>query len=75
MTLEETLKTLAEHAPRLRTAGVRTLKVGDLSVTLAPPDPPIVEDDGDDKDANDPLDDPATFGRLSGVPGYQREEV
>lgn len=74
MNLKETLETLAEHAPRLRAAGVRTLKVGDLSVTLAPPDPPLVDDDDDD-DASSPLDDPATFGRLSGVPGYQREEM
>lgn len=74
------LATIEQHAPKLREAGVRSLKLGDLELELAPADPPdIVFGDDDDNDQADgakpsppPLDDPTTFNRSS-VPSRRRE--
>ena len=75
--LDTALGVLAKHAGDLRKAGVRELTVGDVHVTIAPPDAPL--DAGatkSDRPANlDPLNDPDTYGFTDGrVPGFTRDE-
>lgn len=73
------LDLVAQHAPRLRAAGVLELDItGLFSFKLAPAEvvePALVvgksdraDDDIDHPDTN-PWNDPATFGRSKGVPG------
>jgi hypothetical protein len=75
----ELIALLTAQAPALRRAGVQSLSLGNLSVTLAPAlDEPIETllvpslDDADD-DPRSIMSDPATYGRKSGVPGYTRD--
>lgn len=70
--LAKALAVLAEHAPRLRSAGVLELSVGDVRAVLANAEPATSDDDDDDESEGDDrrpaLHDPATFGRRGGVP-------
>lgn len=68
------LALLTEHAPGLRRAGVRSLTVGDVTVTLAPPD---VEPGprGEAYVSTDPLSDPDTYGFSGRIPGFTREDL
>jgi hypothetical protein len=72
------LAILAEHAPRLRAAGIQHLKVADLELVLAPPDPsPVIELGA--ADAEEPrgvLDDASTYGlpEDADVPGFKRPD-
>lgn len=77
MTSEELAKQLAvieDHAPKLRTAGVTSLKLGDIELVLEPAEPPTAtfgDDEDEDEPSLSPLDDPATFGK-SKVPRRRR---
>jgi hypothetical protein len=70
--LAQAIALLIEHGNSLRRSGVRDLRVGDLYVTLAPPDH-VVEAVEPEQDIGDPLLDPLTYGRRSQVPGFDRE--
>lgn len=65
---------LISQGEALRKAGVTSLVLGDVSATFAPWDPPpeknakATDEDG----AIGALDDPSTYGRSSGVPGFPR---
>ena len=73
--LDAVLGVLTVRAGALRSAGVLELTVGDVRVALAPPDAPAEEQDEKAEPVyDDPLDDPMTFGRRSGVPGFPRDE-
>jgi hypothetical protein len=74
MDLAEAIQQLIRHGRDLREAGVRDLRVGDLYVTLAPPDIAPDDDDTAENFDGDPLNDPLTYGRRSGVPGITRED-
>jgi hypothetical protein len=70
------LTLIARHAPILREAGVQSLTVGEISMELAPPDPPPPEaSTGDQKQPRD-LDDAVTYGLPEGadVPGFRRPD-
>lgn len=71
----ELLDTIAKKAKALRDAGMLEVGLGEgVYVKLAPAELP--ESDGDDEQEEDVdvLDDPATYGRRSGVPGRKRKE-
>lgn len=73
--LDATLRLLAERAPALRRAGVRSLKYGELEVVLVPDEPaagPAPTRVTEDAMPSDPLDDPMAYpgGR---VPSLLRE--
>ena len=82
MDLNDTLRTIAEHAPKLRAAGVQSLSIDGIAMVLSPPEPrPYVstepeqkvdEDDTPKRDA----DDPTTYGRAPGTPapGFKRPD-
>lgn len=72
--LKSTIDLLIQHGAELRRAGVRDLRLGELYVTLAPPDVPVEHPSDNEQDIGDPLRDPLTFGRRSSVPGFDREE-
>lgn len=74
VTLDDVVGCLIQNADALRKAGVRDLKVGDLSVTLAPPDAPVEVPAEPEPDHSDPLNDPLTFGRATSVPRFDRED-
>jgi hypothetical protein len=76
MDIERVVSCLIRHGNDLRRAGVRDLRVGDVYVTLAAPDPVVEATPQSDEQPTsmDPLDDPMTFGRTSGVPGFPRED-
>ena len=68
------LDLVLERAPKLRAAGVLSVAIDGLSVTLAPPEPPPDMGSPEDEPSEvDVLSDPATYGRRSGVPGRKRE--
>lgn len=77
-TLAEQLALIAEHAPHLRKAGVTSFTAKDCSFTLAPylePGPTQqTKADAVEEEPVDPLDDPMTFGRRTGVPGFPRRK-
>lgn len=70
------LDLVIDRAPALRRAGVARVALGELELELAPhveageaqPATPVVEEPAD------PLDDPMTFGRRTGVPGFPRRK-
>jgi hypothetical protein len=63
--LETTLKLIAAQAPDLRKAGVTSLAVGDIEITLAPFEPePAPETTTTPDKPDDPLMDPDTFGGI-----------
>jgi hypothetical protein len=66
------LALLAEHAPKLRRAGVSSLTIDDITIGLLPPDPPEPQPDEETHEPTGELDDPMTFGRSDGVPGFER---
>ena len=74
MTLDETLKTLAEHAPKLRAAGVRAFTVDPKGLVTAELDPHVaapVRSGSETVEQNfdpDPLNDADTFGGK--LPGF-----
>lgn len=72
--LRQQIDLLIERAPKLRAAGVTSLCLENISVTLAPPpvEPADLEPASAPSTHIDPLKDPATFpgGR---IPGYRRE--
>jgi hypothetical protein len=74
MNIDNVVACLIQNGDALRKAGVRDLRVGDIYVTLAAPDQ-VAEttDAATDEDDGDPLNDPLTFGRKRGVPGFPRE--
>lgn len=73
------LTTIAEHAPKLRKAGVTSLKLGAVELVLAPDDPPDAElfgnDDETDDQPSNPLDAPETFNRTDGTPSRRRRLI
>ena len=70
------LTLLAERAPGLREAGITLLKFGDVELHMEHAEPAAVtEVKGyrvDKPDDDDPLNDPATFGRIDRAPGFTR---
>jgi len=68
----EWIELLASNAQRLREAGVKSLRVGEMEVAFAPYVPEIdLGDSAEDSDVLDPLDDPWTYARPGGrVPGF-----
>ncbi len=75
LTLSEQLSLLAEHAPGLRRAGVRSFTIGDLTVELAAPELESTRAMTGDPVAVDPLSDPDTYGSMGRVPGFQRDDL
>ena len=72
--LAKQLDILIDRAPKLRAAGFQSLRVGDISMELAPPAVEAPESiKGDDKQARD-IDDAVTFGLPEGaeLPGFKR---
>ncbi len=77
-TLAETLKTIAEHAPKLRAAGVHSLSVDGVSMILTAADQvatPAAALDEEEKPRG-LLNDPRAYGREEGdpVPGFTRPD-
>ena len=70
------LTLLAERAPGLREAGITLLKFGDVELHMEhaePAAPPEAKGYRADKpEDDDPLNDPATFGRTDRAPGFTR---
>lgn len=61
--LRDIIDAIVEGAPALRAAGVRRLRIGDVSVRLAPLPEPIVEEGRYQRGVpSDPLMDPTTYG-------------
>jgi hypothetical protein len=77
-TLAETLRVIAENAPRLRAAGVQQLAIDGVSMVLAPPAPSAPADPpaSTDEEPTGDLDDPTTYGRPEGssAPGFVRPD-
>ena len=71
MTLAERLTVIAEHAPKLRVAGVQSLTIDGIALVLAPPDDPAPLKD-EESELVDPANDPLTYGRTGKVPGFDR---
>lgn len=77
--LEGVLSAIAQHAPKLRAAGVQHLRLDSFGLDLdlepaTPPEPPLPSgfktiDDEDAEEPEDPLDDGITYGRAS-APGF-----
>lgn len=70
------LDAILARAPRLHAAGIQSLIIDGLSVTLVPPPAPLdlrgtVVENAAPPDAADPLMDAATYGG-GRVPGFQR---
>jgi len=72
MTLDERLTLIAAHAPKLRTAGIQSIEIDGISLTLAPPDAPEPAKADEQKDPTSDADDPVTYGRTEHVPGFER---
>lgn len=76
--LADSLQLIAEHAPKLRAAGVHSLAIDGITLVLLPPDPPapVEQPDNDDAIPTSDLDDPTTYGRLPGssAPGFMRPD-
>lgn len=71
----EWLELICARAKELRDAGVVQLQLEGCTVTLQPPDAPVViQQQAQERDTDlDPLLDAATYGRRDGsVPGYPR---
>lgn len=70
---EEWFSLIAERAPLLRAAGVTRLVIEGTEIDLAPhiASEPIRVGPDAQFDYSDPLDDPATYGHTSTVPGYR----
>lgn len=68
------LRTVAEHAPALRRAGVASLTVDGVTITLLPDEPVLVEAKPADEKPVAPLDDATIYGWPEGTkpPGFQR---
>lgn len=75
MLLADVVETLISRGRELREAGVRDLKIGELAVTFAPPDPPAVVDEAPKRELPPHLD-PETYGLPPGskIPGYSRSD-
>lgn len=77
--MDDALRALTEHAPRLRKAGVRTftvdLKTGAITAELVPHEEAPSRTRNTDEDAEmprDPFEDPALYGRIDGkAPGFE----
>ena len=76
--LDAKLALVAEHAPKLRAAGVQVLAIDGITMHLAPHDPPAPVDlrPPEDETPVRDLDDPSTYGLPEGaeVPGFRRPE-
>lgn len=71
--LDSVLALLIARAPDLRRAGVLTLSLDGLAVSLAPDAPPVADVPREVvEEPADPLLDPATFGYRDAVPGFPR---
>ena len=80
--LERRLKLIADTAPGMRSAGVKSLDVDGITVRYAPPygppdtSPVVRPDKPPDEPTQEPeidaLDDPETYG--GEVPGYEHDE-
>lgn len=70
------LTLLAERAPALRSAGITLLKFADVELHMEHAEPAAVTEVRsyrvDKSDDDDPLNDPATFGRTDRAPGFAR---
>jgi hypothetical protein len=73
----EWIRLLVENAAKLRDAGVRCVKLEGCEVSFAEPEAkPLQIETEPDISEEDPLNDPATFGRRDGrVPGFRREDA
>lgn len=67
------LLALAEHAPALRRAGVRSFSIGGLEAELTPLEPDAGPRAPESPSYGDPLSDPETYGASGRVPGFTRE--
>jgi hypothetical protein len=75
--ISDVLDAVIARAEMLRTRGVRVVQVDGFRIELDPPEPAITPAmvaeaiaSQEQTDEIDPLDDPATFGRKSGTPGF-----
>jgi hypothetical protein len=73
VTAKEWVDLLIEQAGKLREAGVLTLSIGDAHATLSKQELALPEPASGELEPEpaDPLDDPLTYGRRAGLPGYQ----
>ncbi len=73
---DETLRKIAEHAPKLRAAGVQSLSVDGVSMVLLPPDPPAQDAEPGTAEPSSDRDDPNTYGLPEGAeaPGFRRPD-
>lgn len=77
--IDDVLRALTEHAPRLRKAGVKTftvdMKTGAVTAELAPHEEASIRTRNVDDEADMPVDameDPALYGRRDGrLPGFE----
>lgn len=68
----ELLDLIADRAPKLRAAGIQRVALDGFEAELAPAEPEAADDDprlAEEEQDRGVLDDPATFGRRTGVPG------
>ncbi len=75
--LAKQLEAIAAHAPKLRDAGVKALRVGEISMELTPAESvPIIEVKGEGEKQSRNLDDAVTYGLPEGadVPGFRRPD-
>lgn len=77
LVISDVLDAVIARAEKLRTVGVRVVQLDGFRVELDPAEPaitPAMVADAiaaqEQADESDPLDDPATFGRKSGTPGF-----
>ncbi len=71
LTPEQWLDLLIRKAPALRSAGVTTIDLVGCRFEISPEMPQLEQSDqGQQEHTLEPLDDPATYGRLGRVPGY-----
>jgi len=71
-TPDEWIDLIIRKASELRASGVRTLSIDGVSFTLDPAEPPPSRESRQEFDEHDVFNDPATYGRASGVPGFNR---
>lgn len=73
--VRDRLQAIVEMAQSLRDVGVAELTIADMKIVLLPSNPPMAFSGIEESsEPVDPLDDPLTYGRRSGVPGLRRQE-
>lgn len=72
---DKLLKMMEMRGPRLRDAGYTYVELEGLGkFQLAPADPPPDDTKSDEDFFGNPLDDPSTFGRKTGVPTLKAKD-